>query len=241
MIEQLVGPGVAVAEMQTDTPLPIPYPEEERVVERACRRRQREFATGRACARQALLSLGAAPVAIPKGEKGEPVWPRGLVGSITHCRGLRAAAVARRDDVASIGIDAEVNAPLPKGVFERVAFGEELRLADPVDLGGAEPVRLDRLLFSAKESIYKAWFQLCARWLGFEDAEVTIDLEAMSFRGRLLVPGPTVAGTRIGELRGRWAVDQGLLASAIVVPRVPTRLAPRSASAPPSQSLSPDP
>ncbi|HEY8501288.1 MAG TPA: 4'-phosphopantetheinyl transferase superfamily protein [Solirubrobacterales bacterium] len=218
IVRQLVGPGVAVAEMRADTPAPIPFPEEERAVRRACARRRREFASGRACARQALVSLGAAPVPIPKGRKGEPLWPPGLVGSITHCQGLRAAAVARAEDVVSLGIDAEVNAPLPRGVFERIACGEELALRGPAELDGVEAVHRDRLLFSAKESIYKAWFQLRRCWLGFSDARVSVDLADTSFRCLLRVPGPWVGGVQLQELRGRWTVGEGLLASAVVIP-----------------------
>jgi 4'-phosphopantetheinyl transferase EntD len=45
----------------------------------------------------------------------------------------------------------------------------------------------DRLLFSAKESVYKAWFPLTGRWLGFEDAHLTIDPAAATFTASLLV------------------------------------------------------
>jgi len=219
MIERLVEGHVAVVEMRRDTSAPIPFAAEEDVVARACPRRRREFATGRACARRALIDLGLAPVAIPKGSKGEPIWPRGVVGSITHCRGLRAAAVARSAAVASLGIDAEPNAPLPRGVFERVAHGGERELAGTAELGRGEPVHLDRLLFSAKESVYKAWFQLRPRWLGFEDVVVSIDPEQQAFRGRLRVPGPRLEGGRLEELHGRWSVEGGVLASAVVIPR----------------------
>ena len=55
----------------------------------------------------------------------------------------------------------------------------------------------DRLLFSTKESVYKAWFPLAERWLGFEDARVTIDRDRGSFAARLLVPGPRLDGREL--------------------------------------------
>lgn len=51
----------------------------------------------------------------------------------------------------------------------------------------------DTVLFTAKEPLYKAWYPLARRWLGFHDAEVTIDRERNSFEVRVVAPGPTVA------------------------------------------------
>jgi 4'-phosphopantetheinyl transferase EntD len=130
--------------------------------------------TARRCARAALAKLGYAPAPIRSGPKREPQWPFGLVGSITHTTGYRAAAVAPRSILASVGIDTEENGPLPDGIEESVTVpGESEMLAA---LARAFPAtHWGRLLFSAKESTYKAWYPLTDRWLGFEDARVTID------------------------------------------------------------------
>jgi 4'-phosphopantetheinyl transferase EntD len=76
----------------------------------------------------------------------------------------------------------------------------------------------DRLLFSAKESVYKTWFPLARRWLGFESADVRIDPEQGTFTVQLLVPGPLVHGSPLSVLRGRWVADHGFLVTAIVLP-----------------------
>jgi 4'-phosphopantetheinyl transferase EntD len=212
VIERLVPDSVAAVSTRVDLQVEL-RAEEESVVVRAVHKRRREFTTGRACARLALGRLGISPVAIPAGKRGEPVWPAGVVGSITHCRGYRACAVAKTEDVLGIGIDAEVHEPLPAGVLEQVAFGSERAMTADRAAG----VHLDRLLFSAKEAVYKAWFPLARRWLGFEDAEIGIDLQDGSFRARLLVPAPVVAGAPLAELCGRWCVDDGLMATAVVV------------------------
>jgi 4'-phosphopantetheinyl transferase EntD len=86
-------------------------------------------------------------------------------------------------------------------------------------------------LFSAKESVYKAWFPLTGRWLGFEEADVEADIEADSdvrgragdaaqgrFRAELLVPGPVVGGRRLQHFEGRWIVGGGVAATAVTVP-----------------------
>jgi 4'-phosphopantetheinyl transferase EntD len=188
------------------------FPEEEAAVGRAVDRRRREFVTARACARRALEQLGLPVQPIPSGNRGAPQWPSGVVGSITHCEGYRACAVGRREDVATVGIDAEPNLPLPDGVLGDIALPEEMsRLR--VLAGELPELRWDRLLFSIKESVYKAWFPLTERWLGFEDAAVEIDPEG-GFSARLLVPGPET----LNGFRGRWLHRDGILAAAIALP-----------------------
>ena len=87
------------------------------------------------------------------------------------------------------------------------------------DLIASEPaIRWDRLLFCAKESVYKAWFPLTGRWLGFEDADITLDQRGGTFAARLLAPGPIVGRTRVDGFVGRWLASDGLVVTAIVVP-----------------------
>jgi 4'-phosphopantetheinyl transferase EntD len=214
MLERLVPDVVACAETREDRLEAALFPIERIALGRAVDGRRREFITGRAIARLALTRLGAPAGAIPSGEHGEPRWPAGVVGSITHCEGYRACAVAWSEAVAGLGIDAEPDAPLPDGVLEEVAYGREL---DLVAAGGAQ-VDVGRLLFSAKEAIYKAWFPLATRRLGFEDVELSLDAANTAFRAELLVPGPVVDGARLSELRGRWTVENGVICTAVVVP-----------------------
>jgi 4'-phosphopantetheinyl transferase EntD len=77
----------------------------------------------------------------------------------------------------------------------------------------------DRLLFCAKESVYKAWFPLTRRWLNFEDASVDFDQVNRTFTARLLVDGPVVNGAVLRSFDGRWLVSNGLIAATIVIPR----------------------
>ena len=163
-------------------------------------KRRREFVTGRARAREALAGLGLPPSPIGSGAKGEPLWPAGVTGSITHCERYRASAVARSSSVLMLGIDAERNAPLREGIWEQVAHGRERELRDGSSDGGPH---LDAVLFSAKEAIFKAWYPLTRRWLGFGDAELAIDGSG-TFTARLLVPQTVVSGVQLRELAGSW-------------------------------------
>jgi 4'-phosphopantetheinyl transferase EntD len=219
MIEGLMPPGVVVSEAWNDPP-DVTLPASERaLLAHASDKRRREFTTGRHCARDALTRLGVPLVPVLTGPGGEPLWPDGVVGSITHCAGYRAAAVARCTEVAAIGIDAEPHEPLPDGVAEAVTLpGERSQLA--AQSARAPGTCWDRLLFSAKESIYKVWYPHAHRMLGFDEARVTLDPDG-TFRACLLVAGPVVAGRPLHELSGRWSIGGGLVLTAITVAERP--------------------
>jgi 4'-phosphopantetheinyl transferase EntD len=221
MLELILPTGVAVFSTREEIDAPL-FAEEEEIVGRSVEKRRREFTTARACARRALAELGVAATTIPGGPRGEPQWPEGIVGSITHCDGYRACAVGRGGEFAALGIDAEVNAPLPPGVLRDIALPEEREMLAALAHQDPEP-SWDRLLFSAKECVYKAWFPLARRWLGFEDAKITIDRARGSFTARLLVPGPILAGREVRGFSGRWSVGDGIVVAAIAVPTSPSR------------------
>jgi 4'-phosphopantetheinyl transferase EntD len=220
MLADIVPPHVQADEAFGDVPGAALFPEEEAVVARAVDKRRREFTAARACARAGLARLGLPPVPILPGLRGAPQWPPGIVGSMTHCAGYRASAVARAEDMLTLGLDAEPDDVLPDGVLAAVATaGEQAALAA---LAAAAPSpSWDRLLFSAKESVYKAWFPLTQRWLGFKEAEVTINPADGTFAARLLVEGPEVDGRPLTCFSGRWLARNGLVLTAIAVARNP--------------------
>ncbi len=190
------------------------FAQEAAAVDRAVPRRRAEFAAGRRCARAALARIGIPPAPLLRGEDREPLWPSGAVGSITHCVGYVAAAVAPTEVMRSVGIDAEVHAPIPDGVLNRIARPEELEWMATRDGDG---VCWDRVVFSAKESAYKAWYPLARRWLGFEDATLTFAPELGTFLATLLVPGPVIGDQPLRSFAGRYLVRDGLVLTAITV------------------------
>lgn len=216
MIAKILPAAVVAVEAWSDPADVVLFAEEQAVLGRAVEKRRREFTTARDCARRALAGLGVMPLAIPSGPRGEPRWPAGIVGSITHCDGYRACAVARASELVALGIDAEPNEPLPDGVLGAIARAEELTHLR--QLARAAPaIHWDRLLFSAKESVYKAWYPLTRRELGFEDAALAIDPRAGSFTARVLVPAPALADARLTLLSGRWLVRDGLVLTVVAI------------------------
>jgi 4'-phosphopantetheinyl transferase EntD len=219
VIDEILPASVASA-WTTEAWIEVPlYAEESLALGRAVERRRREFVTGRACARQALVRLGFRPRSVPSGRRGEPVWPQGVVGSITHCRGYVACAVASREILDAIGIDAEPHAALGEEILPDIVTPAENRRLTDLSAGSAD-VHWDRVWFSAKEAVFKAWFPLTRRWLGFHDVEVTVDRADGRFVAQLRMPGARINGESISRFDGRWLVRDGLAVTAVVVPHM---------------------
>jgi 4'-phosphopantetheinyl transferase EntD len=217
LLPAVMPPAVATAELYDDPADLAPLPEEEPLVARSVAKRRNEFVTVRHCARQALSQLGLPPVPILKGDKGEPCWPEGVVGSLTHCKGFRGAVVGLRSEVRSLGIDAEPHDVLPDGVLDAISLPVERHelAALPAEL------HWDRILFCAKEATYKAWYPLTHRWLGFEDAHITFTADDTgtggTFESRILIDPAAEFGPPLTTLAGRWSVSDGIALTAIAL------------------------
>lgn len=184
---------------------------EQQLVEKAVDRRKADFGDSRWCAHEAMRHFNE-DEPIMRGERGMPVFPEGVTGSLTHTEGFRAAIVGRSSRWRSLGIDAEPADSLPEGVYNAVARPEEQRrLRRLTRHEGYE--FLDKVLFSAKESTYKAWFPLTHRFLDFDQADIDIRPDG-SFKSYLLtqpVPVPFI--------EGRWAVRKGYVVTVAGVRR----------------------
>jgi 4'-phosphopantetheinyl transferase EntD len=192
------------------------FPEEEQIIARAVAVRRREYATVRSCARSCLDRLGYPPVPILPGVGGAPTWPAGVQGSMTHCAGYAAAAVGPVAQISAIGIDAEPDVPLPDGVLDLIATAAERDRLVVAELEPGSP-NWDRLLFSAKEAVYKAWFPLVGEWLDHQQAEIIFGPENGAFAALLSRDGLIVNGHHVRRLHGRWIRDRGILLTAVVL------------------------
>ncbi|MDA3804914.1 4-phosphopantetheinyl transferase [Clavibacter sp. CT19] len=184
--------------------------DEREAVATALPGRRAEFVTGRVLARQALAALGIRGASIPVARSGAPVWPSGVVGSITHCVGLRACAVGRRDEHAGIGIDATPARRLPGGVLARVAdLGSGPVAAGLEALRAAGVGSPDSVLFAAAEAVAKARTSAHGGWYGIDGAHVVLHPDgSFAVRARR---GPAFTGT------GRWTVADGMALAGITL------------------------
>lgn len=139
--------------------------------------RQEEFLAGRWCARQALAALGRSPGELLPDADGLPLWPAGVVGSITHCQGVAAAAVLPATDPETLlGLDLEKTNRLSLAASQRVLHSLETEFA------GGDLERAS-VLFSLKEAFYKAQFPRWRTRGNFRDIALAVDFE--SGRGRV--------------------------------------------------------
>lgn len=188
------------------------FPGEEQRIASAVERRRLEFARGRTCARRALVTLGETPVAILASDDRAPIWPSGVVGSISHCANYACAAVGHARTYSALGVDAEVLQPLDAG-SERlvVSPGEARALAA---LGGGVPWAC--VAFSAKEAFYKAQYPRTRTFLDFLDVEVAIAAATGEFTVTVLTSAAALAAFP-RTVAGRFTFDGDRVLCAVVL------------------------
>ncbi|MBG6102165.1 4'-phosphopantetheinyl transferase EntD [Micromonospora vinacea] len=184
--------------------------------ERAVQTRRRDFAAGRICARRALHDLGLPMTAVPAAADRAPVWPAGVVGSITHTAGYCAAAAAHTTDIRSVGMDAEQHREVNPGVRRLVLLPEEEAACARLPGGTYWPV----VLFSAKETVYKVWYPVVRSWLDFHDARLDIDPDAGTFTARIAPARVDAARDHDApaSITGRFVIADGLVRTAAALP-----------------------
>ena len=173
----------------------------------AVAKRKNDYLAGRWCAYQLYQHFGLPWDGLPMGESGDPVWPRGFCGSISHTRGLAIAVMSPQSEFISLGIDLEhqIADKTAKQVHSQIVHPQE-QITNNLDL---------TRIFSAKESIYKALNPLLNRFIGFDEV-CFYDLEKMRFKaqGRLLLDFPSGASEVVTCIQSdEWILTfYGLLA-----------------------------
>ena len=169
-LDKLLPPNTVFAAEDSIDPTDRLDSTELAAIVKAVDKRRREFTLGRFCARAAMRRLGVPVAAVPVGERREPLWPEGIVGSISHSGSHAVAVVGHSADYASLGVDVEISRSLEPGIRERIGSMEELReIAGHPLCAGLEPAASAALLFAAKEAIYKCCFPVAREFLSFDD------------------------------------------------------------------------
>lgn len=177
--------------------------------------RLREFAAGRAAARQAMAGLGFTGHAVPAGADRAPCWPPGVTGSIGHCADCCVAVAGASGQWRSLGVDIEPDIALPTELIGTICDDAELGWLAAQE--GARHGRLARAIFSAKECAYKAQYPLTRTLLGFEALRVAPDPVAGRFTATFTVAtGPFSAGD---TLQGGLAMADGHILTTLALPR----------------------
>lgn len=168
-------------------------------LDRAVLKRRAEFLAGRMLAAQALARIGQGGQAIGRGNRGEPLWPAGVQGSLSHSHGTVGAWVGV--DGAGLGLDIEL---LADDRAARAIRHSVLTDADRAHLGADPDAALCTAVFSAKEALYKALYPRVQRFFGFDHAEVVATGPAgLTLRLAKPLPGAGPAGLEI-DIDQQW-------------------------------------
>jgi enterobactin synthetase component D len=201
--------GVLTAVHLPDSQEPVPdhvlaeLPGEEAAYARTLKGyRQPSFVGGRIALRRAADQLGWKVGAILPGDRGAPVLPKGLAGSVSHKRTM-AIAMASTTLLGTLGVDLEEYGPARPGIASHVLTVREQEAIASLPEDRRWIAMLVR--FSLKESIYKALDPYVRRYVGFHEAEVDLDLQGGAVVGLTLAggEGPFAVDGRYGWLDGR--------------------------------------
>lgn len=214
-VADLFPAGAVAAVLLEPGDLATLLPAEAACLKRAVKKRLREFAAGRQCAHRALEELGVRDVAVLMAADRQPVWPGGIIGSITHTDGYCAAVVARRERLQAVGLDAELAAAVREELWPIICG--ELELAQLLRLASSRQASRATLLFSAKEAFHKCQFPLTGEWLGFEDVAITIETLGGSHGEFTVFPQRplALAAHTPPPWRGRFFLDERLVSTGI--------------------------
>lgn len=202
-LRDIVPPGVVCAGGPIGLRTRADYPQEATAIAHAVPARQREFVAGRSYARLAMAALSVAPQAIGVGASRAPLWPAGIVGSISHGGGLCAALVAHGHDFLGVGLDVETAAALEADLVTHVC--SEVELSSVPSSAARDGIDVPKLLFVIKEAVYKMYWPLAGHFLDFDDLQVDL-IDSDRFRATLSPDCPSVHGLR--RFGGRYGRHQ---------------------------------
>jgi 4'-phosphopantetheinyl transferase EntD len=188
------------------------HADEEQYVRNAGSRRRVEFAGGRFCSRQAFVRLGVKPCAVGRREDGAPVWPDGLVGSISHTDVYCGAVVARRADYRYLGLDIEKVGSLERECWPIVLTGVEREQCATLPARAVN--RYAALVFSAKECVFKSLYPVSGVFLEFHNLSIAPEPSTGTFRISPRLDLRLKPGT-VDNLRGRFLFFDGHVFTAL--------------------------
>jgi 4'-phosphopantetheinyl transferase EntD len=164
--------------------------------------RRRASGAARIVARELLRELGADPAApLLRSPSGAPTWPAGFIGSLAHDDDFAVAAVALRGPIIGLGVDVEPAEPLPADLVDLVLSAAERRATK------GDRVK-QRLVFVAKEAVYKAIHPLDGTPLEYGDIEITLGEGRATLKDRRRLQLVTLAGERLVAVALAW--ERGL-------------------------------
>ncbi|SEP95090.1 4'-phosphopantetheinyl transferase family protein [Thalassovita taeanensis] len=212
-VGRLFGTGVGIGVEDPRSPSGPLWPDEQTAVARAVPKRAREFTAGRVAARQALRALQRPETAILRANDRAPVWPDGIIGTLSHSDTLCVAVLARTEHALSLGLDLEEDTPLPPELWPEILSPAEI--LDLRALPEPQRGRRAKFLFSAKECAYKAQYSLTRALFGFQTLRIWPKIEAGRFQAEFLTSVLSIPKGTL--LDGRFAYEHGHVMTAVTL------------------------
>lgn len=167
--------------------LNIAFPNE---LKNAVTKRQAEFLAGRVIAHKALGELCFDISHIPSNEHRAPIWPKGVVASISHTNSVAvcAASLSCYNDYLGVDIENWISPQNLKAIMRMAIDSHEEHLLGSVDISFEKALTI---AFSAKESFFKALYNHAGKYFGFEVAK--IDALCTKEHSVTLIVSPTLS------------------------------------------------
>lgn len=202
---------VALGWADPTAPMPRLMGDEVLAIDHVVPKRAREFGAGRAAARQAMEALGQPPRPVLQGDDRAPVWPAGLTGSITHTDRDALAVVTDDPAIRALGLDMEPATPLCPDLWDSVCTIADRRWL--ASLGPTQRGYFAKLVFCAKEAVYKAQYQISRTVIDFQAVALVIDLHANRFTAVMQQGVPGLDGGT--HIEGKFAILGNAFISAV--------------------------
>jgi 4'-phosphopantetheinyl transferase EntD len=210
------GLDVVAAELQGNASHELLTTDELGFISHCSPKRIEDFSAGRACAHRALTELGISGFSLLSASDRAPIWPPGVVGSITHTKGFRAAVVAPERGLCSLGLDCEGSGAVDEELWSRICAPPELERLAALDSVTAQ--HQAALIFASKEAFYKCQYPLTKAWVGFEDVVIDVDSANAAFRVKPQKPLP-LNSDWVQTFPGHFLFRDQWVIAGIAVPR----------------------
>ena len=211
LLSPLFSPEVATAQFRGHADPSLLDPAERESTRRFAPKRLREFSAGRLCARRALADLGITGHSLRQGRDRRPMWPAGVVGSITHTDDFCGAVVASKRRILAIGVDAESVGRVTPEIWPQICTPAEATWIQAHPRPARE--RAAALIFSAKETYYKCCSTISGAWIDFLDVELSLQdqLGGAGWFAIRAVHGINWPMVATASFRGRYRFEGGLV------------------------------
>lgn len=173
-------------------------PSEKSLTTNSNEKRQIEFSTGRFCAHQALPARFNDTPILQEAKKC-PLWPTGYCGSISHTNDYACAATAPLNKLLSLGIDLEsIPRPISTNAYQWITNEKErlwIKQTQGVEF-------YSKLIFSAKESIFKLIYPLTRKFFSFDAVSIQEPLKKNTFIAKINIEQDSILFKKNSDIHG---------------------------------------